>query len=136
MNAMASVEEKTPLRDLVQDLSKPTSLNGTRIRALNPWSPDDAALLKAVSHGGFTIQGFRNRDIRQLLFTSKPASKEEERRRSGQVTRKLRLLRAHGLIVKVPKSHSYQLSDKGRIAITALLTAREANTEALTKMAA
>lgn len=136
LDAMASVDEKTPLRNLVQDLCKPTSLNGTRVRALNPWSPEDAALLKAVSHGAFTIQGFRNRDIRQLLFPSKPASKEEERRRSGQMTRKLRLLRAHGLIIKLPKSHGYHLTEKGRVAITALLTAQEANTEALTKMAA
>ena len=136
LDAMASVDETTPLRDLTKDLCQPASLNGTRIRALNPWSPQDGALLKAVSHGDFTINGLRNRDIRQLLFPANPASKEEERRRSGIVTRKLRLLRAHGLIAKVPKSHSYQVTEKGRIVITALLTAREANTVALTKIAA
>ena len=133
---MAAVDETTPLRDLAKDLCRPTALNGTRVRALNPWSPEDGALLKAVNPGDFTIKGFRNRDIRHLLFPTKPESKEEERRQSGVVTRKLRILRAHGLIAKVPKSHSYQLTEKGRIAITALLTARDANTELLTKMAA
>jgi hypothetical protein len=135
-DAMAAVDETTPLRILARDLCRPTALNGTRIRALNPWSPEDGALLKSVNHGDFTINGFRNRDIRQLLFDSKPASKQEERRHSGIVTRKLRLLRAHGLIAKVPKSHRYQLTEKGRIVITALLTAQEANTATLTKMAA
>lgn len=94
------------------------------------------ALLKAVNHGDFTIKGFRNRDIRELLFTSKPASQQEERQRSGIVTRRLRILRAHGLIAKVPKSHRYHLTEEGRIVITALLAAREANTTELTKMAA
>jgi hypothetical protein len=136
LDAMAAVDETTPLRDLAKDLCRPTSLNGTRMRALNPWSPEDGALLKAVNHGEFTIKGFRNRDIRQLLFASKPESKKEERRRSGVVTRKLRLLRAHGLIAKIQKSHSYQLTEKGRIAITPLLSAREANTAELTKLAA
>jgi hypothetical protein len=135
MDAMAAVDETTPLRDLVKDLCQPTSLNGARVRALNPWSPEDAALLKVVNHGDFAINGFRNRDVRERLF-SKPGSKDEERRLSGKVTRKLRLLRAHGLIAKVAKSHRYQLTEKGRVAITALLTAHEANTAALTKMAA
>lgn len=136
LDAMAAVDETTPLRDLVKDLCKPTSLGGARVRALNPWSPEDGGLLKAVNHGDFTIQGFRNRDIRQLLFTSEPASKQEERQRSGIVTRRLRMLRAHGLIAKVPKSHRYQVTEKGRIVITALLTARDANTAELTKLAA
>jgi hypothetical protein len=89
-----------------------------------------------VNNGDFTINGFQNRDIRRILFTSQPVSKEQERRDSVVVTRKLRLLRAHGLIAKVQKSHRYQLTKKGRTAITALPTALEANTATLTKMAA
>jgi hypothetical protein len=47
----------------------------------------------------------------------------------------LRLLRAHGLIAKVTKTHRYQVSVKGRSKISALLAARQANTEALLKAA-
>jgi hypothetical protein len=41
------------------------------------------------------------------------------------------LLRAHGLIHKVPKTHRYQLSPHGRDVINALLTARQASTAKL-----
>jgi DNA-binding HxlR family transcriptional regulator len=52
------------------------------------------------------------------------------------VTRRLRLLRAHGLIHKVPKTHRYQVSPQGRKVITAVLAARQASTELLVTMAA
>jgi hypothetical protein len=46
------------------------------------------------------------------------------------------LLRAHHLIRKVPNTHRYHLTDAGRIAITALITARSVSTQELTKLAA
>jgi hypothetical protein len=59
----------------------------------------------------------------------------EVRRRSAAVTRQLRRLRAQGLIHKVPKTHRYLVSDAGRRAITALLAARNASAEELTRCA-
>jgi hypothetical protein len=52
------------------------------------------------------------------------------------VTRLLRLLRAHGLLHKVPKTHRYLVSPEGRKAITALLAARDANAVSLSTNAA
>jgi DNA-binding HxlR family transcriptional regulator len=52
------------------------------------------------------------------------------------VGRRLRLLRAHGLIAKVSKTHRYVVTEKGRNVITALLAARQASTEKLTALAA
>jgi hypothetical protein len=106
-----------------------------RVRALNPLAADDAALLEAVSRHEFLINGLRNRDLRRLLFGAEVAPAAEERRRSAAVTRKLRLLRAHGLIHKVPKTHRYVVSEAGRRAITALLAARNASTEELIRCA-
>ena len=51
--------------------------------------------------------------------------------RAGQ----LRLLRAHGLLHKVPNTHRYTVSAAGRRAITALLAARNASAEELTRCA-
>jgi hypothetical protein len=51
------------------------------------------------------------------------------------VTRKFRLLRAHGLIEKIPKTHRYMVTDHGRKAITALLAARSVSTEQLISLA-
>jgi hypothetical protein len=106
-----------------------------RVRALNPLAASDAALLEAVGRPEFLINGLRNRDVRRLLFGAEVAEAAEERRRSAAVTRQLRLLRAHGLIHKVPKTHRYMVSEAGRRAITALLAARNASAEVLTRCA-
>jgi hypothetical protein len=109
--------------------------NGRRYRALNPWSPQDARLLEIINQGEFTLNGFRNRDVRGELFHSR-CDPAEMKRRVGQVTRRLRLLRAHGLIQKVSGTHRYVLTPQGRTTVTALLAARNADVEQLTKMAA
>jgi DNA-binding PadR family transcriptional regulator len=70
--------------------------------------------------------------VRELLHGSDdPDDTKAMRRRSGQVTRKLRLLRAHGLIRKVSKTHRYLLTAKGKHTITFLLTARDASVDQL-----
>ena len=91
---------------------------------------------KPSAAGEFCINGLRNRDLRPLLFGTAPVSKAQQRRQAAAVTRKLALLRAHHLIRKVPHTHRYLLTDAGRVAVTALITARNANTQELTKMAA
>lgn len=106
------------------------------MRALNPLASADAALLKAASGHEFLTSGLRNRDLRRLLYGPEAGDAAEERRRSAAVTRQLRLLRAHGLIGKVPRTHRYLVTEQGRQAITALLAARNASTEELTKCAA
>ena len=81
------------------------------------------ALLEAVNRGEFLLNGFGNRDLRAHLYTTASTDSAEDRRRSAAVTRKLRMLPAHGLIQKVPKSHRYQVSERGRTIIAALLAA-------------
>jgi hypothetical protein len=130
--ALATVADSTPLKDLADDLCQPVRWHGRQARALNPLNPADAALLEAVNRGEFLLDGFRNRDLRGLLYPKAAASPAEEHRRSAAVTRQLRLLRAHGLIQKVPKSHRYQVSARGRTAIAALLAARHADAAKLT----
>jgi hypothetical protein len=106
-----------------------------RVRALNPLATEDARLLEVVSRHEFMINGLRNRDVRSLLYDEDQVSASEQRKRSAAVTRKLRLLRAHGLLQKVPRSHRYLVSEQGRMAITALLAARNTSTEILIKNA-
>ena len=134
-NALATVEDHQPLGELAAKVCQPVRKPGRRARALNPLAPDDAALLEAVNRGEFTLHGFRNRDLRVLLLGATPSDPCEQRRQSGRITRKLRLLRAHGLIRKIPKSHRYQISDQGRTIIAALLAARHADSAKLTKAA-
>lgn len=135
LSALAVVDEKTPLCQEAQTICQPLRKDGQSYRALNPWSDQDARVLEAVNRGEFAINGFRNRDVRAILFSTK-ATDQEQKRRAGAVTRKLRLLRAHGLIRKVPGTHRYLVSDKGRRIITALLSARQADIQQLTALAA
>ena len=145
LEALAAVTDETPLRQWAEPLCQPVSLprragtatagRARRVRALNPLAADDAALLKAVSRPEFVPNGLRNRDLRRLLYPEAPADAAAARRQSAAVSRKLALLRAHGLIQKVPKTHRYLVSATGRKAITALLAARNASAEQLTALA-
>ncbi len=136
LNAMAAVDDATSLGELTARLCRPARYQGRRVRALNPHAPGDAALLAAISRGEFTLNGFHNRDLRALLFNKAPRSKSEHKRQAAAVSRKLLLLRAHHLIRKVPHTHRYHLTDAGRVVVTALITARNASTQELTKLAA
>jgi hypothetical protein len=78
--ALASVEETIPLGKLVEELCKPARWKDKRVRALNPYSPQDSSLLQAINRGEFKINGFRNRDLQHLLWPnhSKATPSEHE----------------------------------------------------------
>lgn len=136
LEALASTQATEPLGLAVQSLCRPIQKEGYRFRGLNPLGGPDAALLEIIGRGEWTINGFRNADIRKYLHPLRSGSPEQARRRSAAVTRKLRLLRAHGLIRKINGSHRYQLTRNGRKLITLLLTASKANVQQLTALAA
>jgi hypothetical protein len=107
-----------------------------KLRALNPLSADDAALLTVVSDPRWSVNGLRNRDVAAALYGEPPTDPLQRKQRSAKVGRLLRLLRAHGILKKVPKTHRYQVCEKSRDGLLALLAARAANPEKLTTIAA
>jgi hypothetical protein len=131
VEALATVDDSRSLAEMADAVCRPVTWQGKRSRALNPLASDDGHLLEAVNRGEFTINGFRNGDLRGLLYRKPSSDDAEERRRSAAISRKLRLLRAHGLIHKIPKTHRYQLSPYGRDVINVLLAARQASTAKL-----
>jgi hypothetical protein len=132
--ATATAAGLAPATPAVAEQAKPVRTR--RLRALNPLAAADAALLEAVSRHEFLINGLRNRDLRRLLYPIETTEPKEQRRRSAAVGRQLRLLRAHGLLQKVQKTHRYLVTANGRKVITALLAARDANADLLTTIAA
>jgi hypothetical protein len=135
LEALSTVSAHTPLSRLADKLCRPVhDHRGRRRRALNPLSPEDGELLSAVIRGEHALTGFRNRDLRVCLY-GKTADPAERRREAGRVTRKLSLLRAHGLIRKLPDTHRYVLTKEGQTAIPAFLAARNATLDDLTKVA-
>jgi hypothetical protein len=136
LEALATVTGSIPLRREAQGVCRAIILKGKRYRALNPWMAEDGALLESISRGEFALNGMRNRDLRKLLYPLKRTTKTQQRRQAAAITRRLALLRAHGILRKVSGTHRYQLTSRGRRIVTALLAARNADVDQLTKIAA
>lgn len=122
INALASVDDSRRLEELIVRILQPHHWQGRRVRALRPLGAD-RPLLEAINHGDFLLNGFRNRDLQALLYATPPTSKQEQRRRSAAISRRLRMLRAHGVIRKVPHTHRYHVNPNARTMLVALLTA-------------
>jgi hypothetical protein len=131
LEALATLPAEVPLSRATAKLCRPVLVEGRRYRALNPLGTDDAGLLAAVSRGEWLIAGFRNRDIRQVLYGDAPDD-STRRRLASRVTRLLGLLRVHGLIKKVPRAQRYLLTTEGTTVIPALLAANHATLQQLT----
>lgn len=134
LEAYAAVPLPRRTGEVADTIFRPVEEDGRRYRALQPWSPKDSPLLDLLNDGAWLLNGLRNRDLRARLFPGEHTP-EEDRRLAARVSRLLRLVRAHQLIEKMPKSHRYQLTTRGREIITALQTARRTNLDALLKAA-
>lgn len=135
LEALASVTGRTPLHQEVLGVCRALIVEHRRYRALNPWSPEDGKLLELINRGEFKLRGLRNRDLRILLFAP-TKDKKLQRRQSAAITRRIALLRVHGLLRKAGTAHRYHLTKRGQRIVTALLAARNADIDALTKIAA
>ena len=140
LEALAGTAETRALKDLAEPLCRrapaPGKKPGRKVRALNPLAEEDAKLLTAISDPRWMVNGLRNRDLAAVLYEGETKDLAERRRRTGRVTRWIRLFRAHGLLQKVPRTHRYQISATARQTIVALLAARDANADKLISNAA
>jgi len=92
----------------------PVCYQGRRRRALQPLGRDDQALFQATLRGEYAVRGFRNGELAEQLFGPRPNDLVERRRRCGRVTRRISLLRAHGLVAKLPRSRRYRATVRGQ----------------------
>jgi len=136
LDALAAIDTSRTIRELITPLCRPVEWKQHRVRALRPLAADDARLLQVIHRGDYVLSGFRNRDLRAALYDSPSDDSAERKRRAAKVTRLIRMLRAHNLIHKTTGTHRYMVTDKGREAITALLTVRETSLSELAKIAA
>jgi hypothetical protein len=136
LEQLGSVSGKVTLAEQLEDVCQPVRKKGHRARALNPLSQEDAALLAVVHRGEFALNGFRNAEVRTLLYPAHPLSKKTERRLAARTRRRILLLRYHGLVHKQGRSRRYVVTPKGQAIMTAVLTARQVDVDQLTKLAA
>lgn len=122
LDALASVDDSRRLEELIAAMQQPTTYRGRRVRALRPLG-EDRPVLEAINRGDFRINGFRNRDLQQILYEGPAPNRKEQRRRSAAISRKLRMLRAHHVIQKVTHTHRYMVNPKATPILVAILTA-------------
>lgn len=136
LQALAATRAGRPLGETVAEVCRPVAWQGKRYRALRLFAAAESAVLAMINRGAFTVEGFRNADVQAALSAGPARTTSEKRRRSAAAGRWLRLLRAHGLIRKVPGRHRYLVSEKGRELITLVITAQHADVEKLSAIAA
>ena len=135
-DALASLDTSTPIGQLAAKVCRPVRKNGTRYRALRPWSVQDRKLLESISSGEFTTGGFCNRDLARQLYPPADNDPAERHRIASKVSYRLRILRAHGLIRKSPGRRRYHMTTKGREIATALSRSQDITLQQLNAIAA
>lgn len=136
LQALASLNTDMPAGKLVEPTTERVSWKGRPVRGLRPWTAEDRALLEVISRGEFAVNGLRNRDVVRHLHGGAFRSPEERTRAAARVTRKLRMLRAHGIIKKVTRTHRYVLTESGREAASAILKLHTISMTQLNEIAA
>jgi hypothetical protein len=124
LEALGVVGEPSPTRHVLDPVSQRTKRAGRPYRGLRPIDREDARLFQAVLRGGFALQGFRNKDIRQTLYGDEP-DEETRKRASNRVTRLLALLRSHKLIKKVSHTLYYRVTKLGQHVMSTALRLRK-----------
>jgi hypothetical protein len=126
LEALSVVGDDQPSHQYFDAVCKPVYKNKRRYRPLRPITPDDSKLFASILHGEFLLRGFRNADLRALLFPE-ANSKKDKCRLIGKTSRLIRLLRAHGLIQKVARTRLYRITHKGHLLMSTSLTFRNSN---------
>jgi hypothetical protein len=130
MEALAAVDDPTPVYDDLKKLTEAQRHQGRSYAGFNPAREQEVRLFAAVLAGDHIAQGFRNQDIRAALYTE---SRNDllRQRHSAAVGRLLKRLHVRGLVVKVPRSRRWRVTDQGRrVMADTLHTYRRYNTQA------
>ncbi len=137
LDHLSSAASEATVHETLARVCQRRTRNGRGVRALNPWREEDHRLFAFLSQGQWALDGFRHRDLSAWLDPA-PAdlSASDRRKRTGRVSRRLLLLRSHGLIRRVPKTYRYQLTDKGREIAALVTTASAVQNKDLMELAA
>jgi len=132
---MSAVEDKTRLGELLSGVSKPKTVKGKKVRAIEAFGKDQQ-LLRAISDPAFDVAGITNKQLRLKLKDTTWAKGMNDKQLSNRITRHLSLLRDHGLIKKLPNQSKYILTDNGRLFSSAVAAALGASVTDLLQFAA
>lgn len=120
LDALATAGDANAARQQIRRLGERVRDDRRSHRALNPANEHDVQLMAAVMRGEHTIHGFTNAHVRAQLCppTRDPA---ERRRQSQRIGRLLKLLHAHRLIARIPRSRRWRVTSNGWALMTTIL---------------
>lgn len=129
LDALAGVQPPGDGRQRMRRLAQPVRAARRSYRGLNPARQEDVDLMAAVMRGEHSIRGFTNADVRRQLNVTRarvpldrvPRDPGELRRQSQRTSRLLRLLHAHGLIARIPRSRRWRVTAEGRVTMATIL---------------
>lgn len=128
LQAMAAVPGPAqPVHRTLDRVSSRVHNKNRWYRALHPVEPTDAQLLAAIASGSFILSGFNNRQLRQKLPLPPATDPLQRKRQAAAVSRRLSLLQAHGLVVRIRQTRRWILSRRGRELISVSQRVRDAN---------
>jgi hypothetical protein len=114
LEALAVVDDLGAGQRELDQRCAPVLYQGRKRRALQPLGRDDQALFQATLRGEHALRGFRNGELREHLLGPRPQDPAERRRQCARISRRISLLRAHGLVAKVPRSRRYRVTSRGQ----------------------
>jgi hypothetical protein len=136
LEALGALHTERQVREVVAPVCRAKRWQGRRVRALRPWSEPDRRLLEVINDGAFCVNGLRHREVLERLYPKGFGDDAQRRRAQGRVSRMLRLLRAHAILAKVPRTYRYRVTAKGRQILTAILQYQALSLAELTAQAA
>lgn len=116
INALPEINMDQVSLSSLNHVSQRTEVNGRIYSAMNLLNLETLTLMQEISKGKYLINGFTNKDIRNVIFSDAQSASTINR-----MTRLLSKLRAHGIIKRVTRKNKYYLTDKGRKMISSLL---------------
>jgi hypothetical protein len=130
LEALTAIEDPTPVYDDLKQLTERQRDRGRSYAGFNPVREEEVRLFAAVLAGDHVAQGFRNKDIRTAIYAEHPRA-PEHKRHSAAVGRLLKRLHVRGLIMKVPRTRRWRVTEQGRrILSDTLRTYRRYDTQA------
>jgi hypothetical protein len=94
-----------------RQLTQPCEVDGQRTSAIRFGDPTVLALFLSLLIFRLLPNGFSNRDLRQQFALL--SGKRSDQITPGQMTYQLRGLRLRGFIRRIPKTHRYEVTDRG-----------------------
>jgi hypothetical protein len=113
LQALAAVEDPTPGYQDLRTVTEPCRHQGRSYAGFNPARAEEVQLFAAVLAGEHIAQGFRNQDIRRLVF-GEARDRRQRQRHSAAVGRLLKRLHVRGLLATVPHRRRWRVTERGR----------------------